>query len=111
MEFDEDLMIPDKSLSIDEGAIAVYGWQSSKDKGSWTRAILDALAQEFDFSLSVPFESYPKKIHDILMYGTDRSVKVYYQGRWDGNEHDITFQGVESVKGIIAKLLIKQSRA
>ncbi|HZK28560.1 MAG TPA: excinuclease ABC subunit UvrA [Thermoclostridium sp.] len=99
MEFDEDLMIPDKSLSIDEGAIAVYGWQSSKDKGSWTRAILDALAEEFNFSLVVPFESYPKKIHDIIMYGTDRSVTVHYQGRWGGNEHDVTFKGVlDSVK-------------
>ncbi|NLM09987.1 MAG: excinuclease ABC subunit UvrA [Clostridiaceae bacterium] len=99
MEFDEDLMIPDKSLSIDEGAITVYGWQSSKDKGSWTRAILEALAKEFNFSLSVPFESYPKEIHDILMYGTDREVKVYYQGRWGGNEHDVVFKGIfESVE-------------
>ena len=92
-------MIPDKSLSIDEGAITVYGWQSSKDKGSWTRAILEALAKEFNFSLSVPFESYPKEIHDILMYGTDREVKVYYQGRWGGNEHDVVFKGIfESVE-------------
>lgn len=99
MEFDEDLMIPDKSLSIEEGAITVYGWQSSKDKGSWTRAILDALAEEFNFSLSVPFESYPKEIHDILMYGTDRPVKVYYQGRWGGNEHNVIFKGIfESVE-------------
>ena len=99
MEFDEDLMIPDKSLSIDEGAITVYGWQSSKDKGSWTRAILEALAKEFNFSLSVHFESYPKEIHDILMYGTDREVKVYYQGRWGGNEHDVVFKGIfESVE-------------
>ncbi len=99
MEFDEDLMIPDKSLSIDEGAITVYGWQSSKDKGSWTRAILEALAEEFNFSLSVPFESYPKEIHDILMYGTDRPVKVYYQGRWGGSEHDVVFRGIfESVE-------------
>lgn len=99
MEFDEDLMIPDKSLSIEEGAITVYGWQSSKDKGSWTRAILDALAEEFNFSLSVPFELYPKEIHDILMYGTDRPVKVYYQGRWGGNEHNVIFKGIfESVE-------------
>jgi len=99
MEFDEDLMIPDKSLSIDEGAIQVYGWQSSKDKGSWTRAILEALAEEFNFSLSVPFESYPKEIHDLLMYGTDRPVKVYYQGRYGGSEHDVVFKGIfESVE-------------
>jgi len=99
MEFDEDLMIPDKSLSIDEGAIAVYGWQSSKDKGSWTRAILEALAEEFNFSLSVPFESYPKEIHDLLMYGTNKPVKVYYQGRYGGSEHDVVFKGIfESVE-------------
>ncbi|HEY8420722.1 MAG TPA: excinuclease ABC subunit UvrA [Thermoclostridium sp.] len=99
MEFDEDLMIPDKSLSIDEGAIAVYGWQSSKDKGSWTRAILEALAKEFNFSLSVPFESYPKEIHDLLMYGTDKAVKVHYQGRYGGSEHDVVFKGIfESVE-------------
>ena len=99
MEFDEDLMIPDKSLSIDEGAIAVYGWQSSKDKGSWTRAILEALAEEFNFSLSVPFESYPKEIHDLLMYGTNKPVKVYYQSRYGGSEHDVVFKGIfESVE-------------
>ncbi|ANX00807.1 ABC-ATPase UvrA [Thermoclostridium stercorarium subsp. leptospartum DSM 9219] len=99
MEFDEDLMIPDKSLSIDEGAITVYGWQSSKDKGSWTRAVLEALAREFNFSLTVSFESYPKEIHDLLMYGTDKPVKVYYQSRYGGYEHEVVFKGIlESVE-------------
>lgn len=94
MEFDADLMIPDKSLSIDEGAIMVYGWQSSKSKGSWTRAILEALAEEFNFRLDVPFESYPKEIHDLLLYGTDRTVKVYYNGRYGDGVHDVTFKGI-----------------
>ncbi|NLE26428.1 MAG: ABC-ATPase UvrA, partial [Clostridiaceae bacterium] len=96
MDFDEDLMIPDKSMSINEGAIQVIGWQSSKQEGSWSRAILDALAEEFDFSLDVPFESYPKEIYDILLYGTDRSVKVYYDGRWGDKVHDVTFKGIIS---------------
>lgn len=96
MDFDEDLMIPDKSLSINEGAIQVIGWQSSKQEGSWSRAILDALAEEFDFSLDVPFESYPKEIYDLLLYGTDRSVEVFYDGRWGDNVHDVTFKGIIS---------------
>ena len=70
MEFDEDLMIPDKSLSISLGAIVVMGWQSCTDKGSFTRAILDALAEEYHFSLDTPFQDYPKEIHDIIIYGT-----------------------------------------
>ena len=94
--FDEELMIPDKSLSINEGAIQVIGWRSSKQEGSWSRAILEALAEEFDFSLDVPFESYPKEIHDILLYGTDRTVKVYYDGRWGDKIHDVTFKGIIS---------------
>ena len=76
MEFDEDLMIPDKSLSISQGAIAVMGWQSCTDKGSFTRAILDALAKEYNFSLDTPFQDYPQKIKDVLIHGTEgRSVK------------------------------------
>ncbi|HZK35070.1 MAG TPA: excinuclease ABC subunit UvrA, partial [Bacillota bacterium] len=94
MEFDIDLMIPNKSLSIDEGAIVVYGWQSSKKKGSFTRAILDALAEEFGFNLDVPFESYPKKARDILIKGTEKTVKVYYKGQWGGDVHDIKFEGL-----------------
>jgi excinuclease ABC subunit A len=94
MEFDEDLMIPDRSLSIDEGAIVVIGWQSSKDKGSYTRAILEALSKEFNFSLNVPFESYSKEIHDILIYGTDRRVRVYYNGVRGEATYDIAFKGL-----------------
>ena len=82
MHFDEDLMIPDKSLSINEGAIAVYGWQAAHKKGSWANSVLEALSKEFNFSLDVPYESYPKEIRDLLLYGTDRSVTFYYEGRW-----------------------------
>lgn len=71
MEFDERLMIPDPSLSIEEGAIAVLGWQSCATKGSFTRAILDALCKEYHFDLSTPFQDYPKEIHDILIHGTN----------------------------------------
>ena len=95
MEFDEDLMIPDKSLSINEGAIVVLGWQSCATKGSFTRAILDALCEEYGFDLDTPFEKYPKKIHDILIYGTGgRSVKVYYKGQRGEGVYDIAFEGL-----------------
>ncbi|MBR3642721.1 MAG: ABC-ATPase UvrA, partial [Parasporobacterium sp.] len=94
MEFDEDLMIPDKSLSINEGAISVTGWQSSTDEKSFSRAILTALAEEFHFRLDVPFESYSKEIHDILIYGTDRSVKVHYQGQRGVGVYDVVFEGL-----------------
>lgn len=95
MEFDEDLMIPDKNLSIDEGAISVLGWQSCTDKGSYTRAILDALAKEYKFSLSTPFGEYPRKIHDILVYGTGgKEVKVYYRGQRGEGIYDVAFEGL-----------------
>ena len=95
MEFDEALMIPDKSLSINEGAIVVLGWQSCATKGSFTRAILDALCEEYGFDLDTPFEKYPKKIHDILIYGTGgRSVKVYYKGQRGEGVYDIAFEGL-----------------
>ncbi len=94
MEFDEELMIPDKSLSIAEGAIVVLGWQSCTDPGSYTRAVLNALAEEFHFSLDTPFEEYPKEIHDILIYGTDRSVKVHYKGQRGEGVYDVTFEGL-----------------
>ena len=75
-------MIPDKSLSISQGAIVVMGWQSCTDKGSFTRAILDALAEEYHFSLDTPFQDYPKEIHDIIIYGTGgREVKVRYKSQ------------------------------
>lgn len=94
MEFDEDLMIPDKSLSIDQGAITVLGWQSCTDPTSYTRAVLNALAKEFDFRLDTPFEEYPKEIHDLLLYGTERSVKVYYKGQRGEGIYDVVFDGL-----------------
>ena len=95
MEFSEELMIPDPSLSINQGAIVVLGWQSCTDKGSYTRAVLDALAKEYDFSLDTPFQDYPKKIHDILIYGTGgRSVKVYYRGQRGEGVYDVAFEGL-----------------
>ena len=95
MEFDERLMIPDPSLSINQGAIAVLGWQSCTDKGSFTRAILEALAKEYEFSLDTPFQDYPRKIHDILIHGTDgHSVKVYYKGQRGEGVYDVAFEGL-----------------
>ena len=95
MEFEEDLMIPDKRLSIAEGAITVLGWQSCTDKKSFTYAILDALSKEYKFSLDTPFEEYPKKIHDILIHGTDgKEVKVYYKGQRGEGVYDVAFEGL-----------------
>ena len=95
MEFDIDLMIPDKSLSILEGVIVVTGWQSCTSEGSFSRAILDALAREYDFSLSTPFEKYPEKIKDILINGTNgHSVKVYYKGQRGEGVYDVAFPGL-----------------
>ncbi|MDU3180572.1 MAG: excinuclease ABC subunit UvrA [Lachnospiraceae bacterium] len=95
MEFDVDLMIPDKSLSIDEGAITVMGWQSCTDKGSYTRAILDALAKEYHFSLATPFQDYPQEIQDILIHGTNgKEVKVHYRGQRGEGIYDVAFEGI-----------------
>lgn len=95
MEFDEDLMLPDKSLSINQGAIVVMGWQSCADKGSFTNAILQALSAEYKFSLDTPFEEYPKKIRDVLIYGTGgREVKVYYKGQRGEGVYDVAFEGL-----------------
>ena len=95
MEFDEDLMIPDKSLSINQGAIAVMGWQSCAKEGSFTRAILDALAEEYGFDLDTPFCNYSKEIHDVLIYGTNgRSVKVHYTGQRGTGVYDVAFEGL-----------------
>ena len=95
MEFSEELMIPDPSLSINEGAIAVLGWQSCADKGSFTNAILQALCNEYGFDLDTPFEEYPKKIHDILIYGTNgKTVKVYYKGQRGEGIYDVVFEGL-----------------
>lgn len=95
MEFDIDLMIPDQSLSIDEGAIVVMGWQSCTDEKSFTRAILNALSERYHFSLSTPFQDYPKEIKDILIYGTNgESVKVHYIGQRGEGFYDIAFEGL-----------------
>ena len=88
-------MIPDKSLSINQGAIAVMGWQSCAKEGSFTRAILDALAAEYGFDLDTPFCNYSKEIHDVLIYGTNgRSVKVHYTGQRGTGVYDVAFEGL-----------------
>ena len=95
MEFDEDLMIPDKSLSIAGGAIVVLGWQSCTDKGSFTRAILDALSEEYHFSLDTPFEEYPKEIQDVLIHGTGgREIQVSYKGQGGEGVYPVAFEGL-----------------
>jgi len=94
MEFDEDLMIPDKSLSIAEGAIQVMGWQSCTDSSSYTYAILKALSLEFDFDLSTPYEDLSEEVRHMLIYGTDRCVKVYYKGQRGEGVYDVTFEGL-----------------
>ena len=95
MEFDEDLMIPDKSLSISQGAITVLGWQSCTDKKSFTYALLDALSQEYGFSLDTPFQKYPRKIQDLLIHGTGgREVKVHYRGQRGEGVYDVAFEGL-----------------
>ena len=95
MEFDEDLMIPDKSLSISQGAITVMGWQSCSENGSFTHAILEALASEYHFDLDTPFEDYPKEIHDILIHGTNgHEVKVHYKGQRGEGVYPIAFEGL-----------------
>ena len=95
MEFDPELMIPDRSLSISQGAIVVMGWQSCTDRNSFTYAILSALCREYDFSLDTPFQDYPKKIQDIILYGTGgHSVKVYYKGQRGEGVYDVAFPGL-----------------
>ena len=95
MNFDAELLIPDDSLSIDEGAIVGMGWQSVKDEGSFSRAIMSALAKEYNFSLSTPFKDYPDDIKDMIINGTKgRSVKVHYKGQRGVGEYDIAFEGL-----------------
>lgn len=95
MEFDAELMIPDESLSIDEGAIVVTGWQSATDEGSFTRAILKALAKEYGFSLDTPFKDYSDEVKDIIINGTNgKSVKVRYKGQRGEGVYDIAFEGL-----------------
>ena len=95
MEFDVDLMVPDRSLSIEDGAIVVTGWQSCTDKGSFTRAILDALAKEYQFDLATPFQELPQDVQDMLIHGTNgREVKVYYKGQRGEGIYDVAFEGL-----------------
>ena len=95
MEFDEDLMIPDKSLSISKGAIVVMGWQSCTDPSSFTYAILKALTEEYHFSLETPYCEYPEEIRHVLIYGTDgREVKVHYRGQRGEGVYDVAFEGL-----------------
>ena len=113
MEFDEDLMIPDKSLSISQGAIVVMGWQSCTDKGSFTRAILDALAEEYHFSLDTPFQDYPKEIHDIIIYGTGgHEVKGRYKSQRGEGIYDVAFEGlIENVNRRYKETFSEASKA
>lgn len=95
MEFDEELMIPDKTLSIAEGAISVLGWQSAVDSSSYTRAILDALAKEYKFDLNTPYDKLPEKIKHIIIHGTGgKKVKVYYKGQHGEGVYDVAFEGL-----------------
>ena len=95
MEFDEDLMIPDKSRSLNEGAIAVLGWQSAGDKGSYTHCTLEALAKEYKFSLDIPYQELPTEIRHMLIHGTDgRVVKVHYKGQRGTGVYDVAFEGL-----------------
>ena len=95
MEFDEDLMIPDKSLSIAEGAIQVMGWQSCTDPSSFTYGVLHALSKEYDFDLQTPYEKLPEKIQHILLHGTDgREIKVYYKGQRGEGVYAVAFEGL-----------------
>ncbi len=113
MEFDEDLMIPDKSLSINEGAIAVMGWQSCSKEGSFSRAILDALAKEYNFDLDTPFEQYSKEVHDVLIHGTGgKSVKVHYTGQRGTGVYDVAFEGlIENVNRRYRETFSQSSKA
>ncbi len=95
MEFDVDLMIPDKRLSIAQGAIQTMGWQSSTDPGSFTYAILTALAKEYHFDLDTPFEDYPEEIQDVIIHGTKgKNVKVHYKGQRGEGVYDVAFEGL-----------------
>jgi len=113
MEFDENLMIPDQSLSISQGAIVVMGWQSCTDKGSFTGAVLEALAQTYHFSLDTPFEDYPPAIHDILLYGTKgREIKVSYKGQRGEGVYDVAFEGlIENVNRRYRETFSESSKA
>ena len=98
-EFDERLMIPDESLSFNQGAVQVIGWQNSKDKKSYSHALLEALAKEYGFSLDTPYKDLPADIKDMFLHGSDRTVKVSYSGRWSTGVYDVQFEGlIENTK-------------
>ena len=113
MEFDEDLMIPDKSLSINQGAIVVMGWQSCTDKSSFTHAILEALSKEYHFSLDTPFENYLKSVHDILIYGTGgKEVQVHYKSQRGEGVYPVAFEGlIENVNRRYKETFSEASKA
>lgn len=113
MEFDEDLMIPDKSLSIDQGAIVVLGWQSCTDKGSYTRAVLEALGKEYNFTLDTPFQAYPQEVRDILVNGTQgKEVKVRYKSQRGEGLYDVAFEGlIENVSRRYKETFSEASKA
>ena len=95
MEFDEELMIPDKSLSLNQGAIVALGWQSSANEGSFTHCLLEALAEEYDFSLDTPYEELSEEVRRVLIYGTDgKEVKVHYKGQRGEGIYDVAFEGL-----------------
>ena len=95
MEFDPELMIPDESLSLRQGAIVAMGWQSSHEKGSFTNATLTALAEAYDFDLDTPYGEYPERVKRVLLYGTDgRLVKVHYKGQRGEGVYDVAFEGL-----------------
>ena len=94
MEFDEDLMLPDQSLSFNEGVVAVMGWQSSSDPKSYTHAILEALAREYGFSLDTPYQDLPEEVRHMFIYGSDRVVKVHYRGQRGEGVYDVQFEGL-----------------
>ena len=94
MEFDEDLMLPDQSLSFSEGVVTVMGWQSSSDPKSYTHAILEALAREYGFSLDTPYQDLPAEVRHMVIYGSDRVVKVHYRGQRGEGVYDVQFEGL-----------------
>jgi excinuclease ABC subunit A len=94
MEFDEDLLIPDKTKSIADGAVVVNGWSSASDEGSWTRSTLDALAESFKFDLNTPYKDLPENIKDVFLHGTDRKLKIKYKGRRSEGVYDVEYEGL-----------------
>ncbi len=94
MEFDEDLMIPDKSLSLNDGCIVVMGWQSSNKEGSFSNATLKALAKAYKFSMDTPYQDLPENVRHMLIYGADKTVNVHYEGSRGVGDYPILFDGL-----------------